>query len=266
MRQFTLILGAAAFLVSLALSSVASAQAVRQHNQPKVPDISDSSEKSFFGSITLMTDDRAQGFTSSQEDPAVSADLGVIWRSVFAGISISTVDFGTTTFGGVTKDVADISLSYFLGFVKSYNNILFDVIASYNTNPDAFDPAGELDYFEVSVGASKTLVSDLKGGVRIYFSPEFSGETGNNWVFEGSLEKPLPAFRGIMPLITGVVGYQAGDEDSGGFDYWFWNIGLGLQLYEHVSVDLRYHDTADVPISCNNLCDEAFVGSLTFEF
>lgn len=269
MRQVTSLLGAAVFICVIALSSTASAAAVRQHNQPNLPDLSDDSAgKTIFGSVTFMTDNRAQGFTSSQEDPAVEAELGVIWRSLFAGISVSSVDFGTTTFGGVTKEVADISISYYLGFIKAYRSMIFDIIASYNTNPDAFDPAGELDYFEISVGASKTLHKDLKGGVRVYYSPEFSGETGDNWVFEGSLEKPLPMVRNIKPVLTGVVGYQAGDESAGGFDYWFWNFGLGLELSEHFSLDFRYHDTGDVPtaIACANLCDEAFVASLTFEF
>ena len=68
------------------------------------------------------------------------------------------------------------------------------------------------------------------------------------------------------PTLEILTGHQFGDESKGNFDYWFWEVGIEVALNDNFSVDFRYHDTADVPISCDRLCGPRFVASATLEY
>lgn len=237
--------------------------------KPDVPSVGDgTSNLDFFGGVTVSSDSRSQGFTSTSEKGAISVDLGVIWKTFYFGVSVGNVEFDQTTNlnTGLLTDVAEVSVNYYAGYVGIYKGLEYDVGVTYATLPEAYDPGGEVDYFEMNAGIARVLIDDWKGGLRVYYAPEYSGKVGQNWVFEGTIEKPLMAIRGIMPTFTATLGYQEGDEGKGNFDYWFWNAGVALQLNKTFSVDLRYHDSADVPGSCSGRCDSAFVASVSMDF
>lgn len=259
-----------AFSVTVFAFDIASAQtATGKTKKPSVPSIgTGGSDLDFFGSVTLSSDGRSQGFTSTQEKPAISVDLGVIWKTFYFGVSIGNTDYGkaTNVNTGLLTDVAEVSVNYYAGYVGTYRGLEYDVGVTYSTLPNAYDPDGEFDYFEMNAGIARVIIDDWKGGLRVYFAPDYSGDAGQNWVFEATVEKPLMTFRGMKPTFTATVGYQEGDEGKGNFDYLFWNAGVEVQLNKTFSFDLRYHDAADVPGSCSGRCDAAFVASVTMDF
>ena len=72
----------------------------------------------------------------------------------------------------------------------------------------------------------------------------------------------------VTPAVTGVVGYQTGDNTYSAFNgfnhYWYWNAGLALGV-DNITFDFRYWGTdADNAVSktltcINQLCDDRFV-------
>ena len=80
----------------------------------------------------------------------------------------------------------------------------------------------------------------------LFFSPDYTGEIGDNWVYETSIEKPI--MHGLS--ISGTLGNQWGDESDGGMDYTYWNAGVSKEFREMFTVDVRYWDT-DIGSSCD---------------
>ena len=221
----------------------------------------------FFGSATLFSDNRSQGFTSNNEDPVLQIDGGIIWRNFYIGASGSNVDLGRQVLAnGGSRSVGRYAVTYYAGYVNSWRGFDWDVSVSYATHPGARDANAELDYWEMSFGISKVFIRDIRNGLRFYWAPDYTANQGHNFVLESSLEKPLPSIAGITPLLETVVGRQFGDEGRGNFDYWFWEVGVELPMSEHFSIDLRYHDTADVPFDSSDQCGARFVASATVEF
>ena len=248
----------------------AQAQATRTRVQSVEPPknvLNGGERPEFFGSATIFSDNRSQGFTSNEEDPAFQLDGGIIYKNFYFGVSGSSVDLGQFIRNdGALDDVGDISITYYGGYVNVWRGIDWDVSVTYTTYPGAEDANAELDYWEFSAGAAKVFFSDIKNGIRVYWSPDYTGDQGNNWIVELSTQKPLPEIRGWKPTLEFVSGYQFGEEDRGNFDYYYWEVGLEIQLNEDFSVDFRYHDTADVPFDCENLCSGRFTAAATLEF
>ncbi len=259
---------AAGAAVLLLLSTAAQSQTTRRAAAVEPPsNVGSTSERpELFGSATVFSDQRSQGFSANDQNPVAQLDGGIIWRNFYIGASGSNVDLGTITSNGQTQSVGRFAVTYFAGYVNRWRNIDWDVAVSYATFPGARDANAELDYWEGSVGAAGILVRDIKGGLRFYWSPDYTANQGHNFVLEGSLQKPLPMIRGWKPTLEAVVGHQFGDEGRGNFDYWFWEVGIDVAITEKFSVDFRYHDTADVPISCDRLCGPRFVASATLEY
>lgn len=235
----------------------------------KPPDFSQVSGQGFdfFGSVTIMSDNRGQGFTSTDGDPAVQIDAGIIWTNYYFGVSGTNIDLGRVQpANGTGDDIGRYALTYYGGYVNRWNGIDWDIGISYATFPGADDNDSELNYWEGTFGVAKVLFRDLKGGLRIYYSPDYTADQGHNWVFEGSLEQPLPEFMGLKPVYTSLVGYQLGDDDKGNFDYWFFESGVEVGLSENFALDFRYHNSADVPFSCKDLCEGKFVASAILQF
>ena len=260
---------AASMAAVLLMATIAEAQTQTRRTTNVTPpkNIGSTSERpEFFGSATIFSDQRSQGFSSNDQDPVLQIDAGVIWRNFYFGASGSNTDLGQITVNGQSRSVGRFAVTYFAGYVNRWRNIDWDVAVSYATYPGARDDNAELDYWEGSAGASGVLVSDLKGGLRFYWSPDYTANQGHNFVLEASLQKPLPMIRTWKPTLELLAGHQVGDESRGNFDYWYWEVGVAVALNDNFSVDFRYHDTADVPISCDRLCGPRFVASATLEY
>jgi len=215
--------------------------------------------------VALTTDYVFRGFSQTDEGPAIQGGFDASYGAFYAGVWASNLDFGAAPVG--TGDAADIEIDWYGGFKHSIRNIEFDLGVIYYSYPNAADlPGAELDFVELKFGWSYTLFKDLGVSTTLYYSPEYTGEIGDNFVLETSLEKPLG--RGFS--LSGTLGNQWGDEGDGGFDYTYWNVGVSKSFYQDkFSLDVRYWDTADVA-GCSTAspfqCDSRVVGTLSSSF
>jgi hypothetical protein len=181
---------AAALCFSI-ITNTASSQ-VRSGPPSSVPKMRPGHDLDYFVSITGFTDNRSQGFSSTRSRPGVSADFGLIWNRFYTGVTVENADIGDNAAG---RNLATVKASLSLGYVWTWGDFNLDLNGSYVTFPGANEDGPEINYFEYSAGVARKLLGDLTAGFRVYFSPENSGKTGVNWIFEGSLEKPLTGLK-----------------------------------------------------------------------
>lgn len=221
------------------------------------------------GNISFATDYRFRGFTRTQEGPALQGGLDVAYRWLYVGVWGSNIDYGRVPdVSGRLHEAAEFETVFYGGVKHKVRGISLDFGASYYAYPGAFGFPQNLDYFEVKGGLSAEVHRALTAGLTAYYSPDYFGEVGRNWVFEGFLKRSLPKFAGLEPVLSGTIAYNAGQESKGGIDYWYWNAGISFIFAEYFELDLRYFDTIDVPsfIDCSHRCDGRFVARLTFEY
>ncbi len=225
-----------------------------------------------------------RGFSQSAEDPTVQAGADLTYKWFYAGIWSSGIDFGRDpTITG--NDFAHIEVDLYAGIKPVIGKLTFDFGGIYYAYPGARDGAlsiyRELDYFEFKAGVSVEAWKDATVGVTVFYSPEYTNETGKVWTVEGAFAQVLPKIRDIVPTFSALVGYQKGEDlrylanvtNNNGDDYFYWNAGVALAFHERFSVDFRYWDTN---VKSNNAagggidgfctgrifqCDERFVAT-----
>lgn len=208
--------------------------------------------------VSGTTDYVFRGFSQTVEDPALQGGADLTYGMFYAGVWGSRVDFG--------DDSAHVEVDLYGGIKKEFRGIEFDLGFIYYAYPNADDPAdGEFDYWEIKAGVSGNVWDDLNLGAVVYYSPEFFGETGEVWTFEGKLSKTLPAILGHTLTLSGTVGYVEYEDDLLGDDYTYWNVGLSKTVMDHFTFDVRYWDT-DVSGGCGGICDERVVGTFTVSY
>ena len=216
-----------------------------------------------------VSDYRLRGFTQTREKSALQGGVDFAWRQFYAGIWATNVDFGRIADGsGRWHNAADYEVDASIGIKPKLAGFDTDFGVTYNAYPGAFGLPQKLDYVEFKAGASREVLASLTADLQIYYSPDYQGETGPNWVFEGGLARKLTAHGSIAPSLSARLGYSSGDEARGGFDYWYWNAGMSVIFADYFEFDLRYFDTFDVPAaagSCRNVCDGRIVARITFE-
>lgn len=216
-------------------------------------------------SFALTNDYVFRGMSQTEKRGAVQATLDVTYGILYGGAFVSNVDFG--------GNVATAELTFIAGIKPVVGPISFDFGVIYYTYPGANDNGAEANMFEVKAAAS---VSPWKGGtlgVAGYYSPDYTGETGDVWTVEGSVAQELGTYMNIAVGFSALVGYQSGDDAAytatfGEDEYMYWNAGLTLGFHERLSLDLRYWDS-DLD-SCQNTrlfhCGARFVGTVKATF
>jgi uncharacterized protein (TIGR02001 family) len=201
--------------------------------------------------IALTTDYRFRGISQTDEGPAVQGGFDATWKFFYVGVWASNLDWGSLpTNSGGSENYADIEMDWYGGIRPTWKGITFDLGVIYYSYPGACDDrcnVGEPDYVEFKAGASYTFNQKLTVGLTNYYSPDNTGETGNNDVLEFGAGYAFgwKIFNFFSPTISGVYGHQWGEEHDGGFDYDYWNVGLTLAFMDHWSADVRYWDTDD---------------------
>lgn len=191
-------------------------------------------------SFALTNDYVFRGMSQTDKNPAVQATLEATYGILYGNVFTSNVDFG--------ESVATAELTFGAGIRPVLGPVSFDIGVIYYTYPGAHDSGAELNMFEVRAGAS---VSPWKGGtvgVIGYWSPDYTGETGDVWTVEGTFAQELPKIRDIGVTFSALYGYQSGDDNSylttfGDDHYSYWNAGVTLGFHERLSLDLRYWDS-----------------------
>lgn len=206
-----------------------------------------------------------RGISQRNEDPALQGGVDFTYGLFYAGIWSSMVDFGDSV-------GAEAELDFYAGIKPEWRGVSFDLGVIYYTYPGANDGGAELDFVELKLGASTSPVENLTVGGTVYYSPEYTGETGEVWTFEASAAYQLPKLMMFTPSISALIGYEVGNASDGFVvdnlnddEYLYWNAGLSLEVGK-LTLDFRYWDTdiGDSGGLCGTggkLCDERFVFS-----
>lgn len=189
-----------------------------------------------------------RGVSQTDEDPQVFGGVDASLGSIgYAGVWASNVDFGDGTdfeydlYGGVRPTVGALTLD--LGVIYY----------GYAGQPSGAD----WDYWEAKLGAS-VPAGPATVGATVYYSPDFTGNTGDAWYYELNAATSVP---GTRLSVSGALGHQTIEEAG---DYTTWNLGAGYALTDNLGVDVRYYDTDAHEFG--KLYDSRIVGSLKLVF
>ena len=231
-------------------------------------DETDTTGPSFTVNIGLTSDYRFRGFTQTDGSAAVQGGADFTYNWFYAGVWATNVDFGQLPdTNGVLQNVGDYAIYSYVGAKHKFERTELDGGFIYYTYPSSPGFA-DLDFYEFYGAANYDFVpNDLVGGVTLYYTPDYQGGIGRNWIIESSLIKYLPKIGDDwQPSVSGLLAYSDGQPSEGGFDYWYWNVGASL-LFDYFEFDVRFFDTFDVPnsIDCDDVCDGKIVARITFE-
>lgn len=205
------------------------------------------------GGFAGTTDYVFRGFSQSASRPAVQANIDVAYKWFYVGAWTSLIDFGRDA-NFPLLDVAHTEIDLYAGIKPVWGPVTFDIGVIYYVYPRARDGGafanGELDYVEIKFGASGTVWKDATLAGTVYYSPEYTGKTGDVWTLEGSFTQGLPAVGPVTPSFSALIGYQLGDTlayrtvfGNGDDSYLYWNAGFSFGFGDRFVVDLRYWDT-----------------------
>lgn len=185
------------------------------------------------GNVALATDYAYRGISQS-DGPAVQGGFDVAFgdSGLYAGTWASNINFG----GG-----SDLELDVYGGYKFALGGVAMDVGVLGYLYPNAQDDGAELDYWELYAKPSIALTDQFTLGAAVYYSPEFTGESGDGLYYEVN-----GAFVVSPELsLSGAVGKQSVDTDgffAGEDEYTTWNAG-GTYSAFGLGFDLRYHGT-----------------------
>jgi len=207
---------AAAMLAAIAVSGAAFAQ-----DAGAGPSVSVN-----FGAAT---DYVFRGVSQTNEKAQAFAGVDLAYDMFYAGAWTSNVDFSNA---GDTSTTQEVDL--YAGVKPTLGPIALDVGALYYGYLN--QPKGSpVDYWEFYAKGSHA-VGPVTVGAAVYWSPEFTGKTGDGWYYEGNL-----AYAATDKLsFSGALGRQ--DIQAGG-SYTTWNLGAGYAFTDNIALDVRYWDT-----------------------
>ncbi|RYY96045.1 MAG: hypothetical protein EON61_21845 [Alphaproteobacteria bacterium] len=192
------------------------------------------------GNVALATDYTFRG-VSQTDGPAVQGGFDATFgdSGFYLGTWASNINFG----GG-----SDLELDVYGGYKFALGAVNMDVGVLGYLYPNAQDDGAELDYWELYAKPSIALSDQFTLGAGVYYSPEFTGESGDGLYYEIN-----GAFT-VSPELSfsGAVGRQSVDTDgffAGEDEYTTWNVG-GTYSAFGLGFDLRYvgTDVEDVSI------------------
>jgi uncharacterized protein (TIGR02001 family) len=184
------------------------------------------------GNVALATDYAFRGVSQTDESPAIQGGFDAAFgdSGFYAGTWASNINFGT---GG-----GNLELDVYGGYKFALGPVAMDVGVIGYYYPGASDDAAELDYYEGYVKPSIALSEQFTLGGAVYWSPEFTGESGDGVYYE------VNGAYALTPelALSGAVGMQS--VDAAGFfagedDYMTWNAG-GTYSAMGLGFDLRY--------------------------
>jgi uncharacterized protein (TIGR02001 family) len=199
-----------------------------------------------------------RGVSQSGEDPAIQGGVDFTCGRFYVGTWGSSVAFA----GGAPE------IDVYGGFKHVTGPISWDFGFIYYSYPGASSTA-DLDFFEFKVSGSGEV---WKGGTltgTLFYSPEFTSNTGEALTVEATFAQALPRVAIFSPTFSATIGNISFQEVTfGGEDeYTYWNVGVALGFYEKWTLDLRYWDTDDNNVSnFFGPSDGRFVGTIKYTF
>ncbi len=238
MRSFTraalsVVLAGAAICAPLAIATAAAAQAPPAAPAAAEPQFS----LNKFGpvaisyNIGLANDYAFRGVSQTNGKVSLFAGIDATYQDFYAGVWQSNLDF--SPFGD--KDTSH-EIDVYGGWKPTVAGVALDIGGIYYAYANQPSYLPNVDYFEGYIKGSKAF-GPVTVGASFYYSPDFTGETGNAEYYEANaawaFDKKL--------TFSGAVGRQEIEKSTA--DYTTWNVGATYALIDHVSIDLRYWDT-----------------------
>lgn len=216
--------------------------------------------------VAITSDYVFRGVSQTEEGPAIQGGFDVSYKMFYAGVWASNLDFGGD---GNGNDVANIEIDVYAGIKRKWRNTEFDLGVIYYAYPGAEDAGQEFDYVELKFASSTELTDRITFNSATYWSPDYTGETGDVITSEWQIVVALGEYRRLKPSFSALIGYvDFLDDPNEGDSYAYWNAGVEVALDDKFSLDLRYWDT-DISDSNPGLGDNAdarFVGTLSASF
>jgi uncharacterized protein (TIGR02001 family) len=213
--------------------------------------------------LAIVSDYISRGFTQTSSDPAVQGEFKITRGPIFVGTWASSMNLQDCDTCVHLNSEFDI----YAGLKKEIIGLNFETQIMYVAYPGGDSADEPYNYWEYKFGVDRDFTDYLNLGVALHYSPNYSLDTGANWVYEFNGELKLPKVAIFSPAISGEISYQDGNIDRGGIEYWYWDAGLELGFAKHFKIDLRYHDTLDVDeTDCAGQCGPRFVAALKGEF
>ncbi len=225
----------------------------------------------FSANVAITSDYIFRGMSQTDENPAIQGGFDMTWGLFYAGVWASSLDFGDAVNGcgqpaGTSGDCANLEVDLYAGITPKLGPVELDLGLIYYAYPGAKDlPTAELDYIEIKGGASIKPTDNLKLGTTVFYSPEFTGETGEVWTVEGNAEVSLP----YDFALSGLIGKLSYEHNPGTPNYTYWKIGLSKTFLEKFSAEVAYWDTDLTESRCSGplfQCDARVVGTLSASF
>jgi uncharacterized protein (TIGR02001 family) len=215
--------------------------------------------------VGLTSDYVFRGVSQSSENPAIQGGVDFTCGNWYAGVWGSSIDFGVE---GTTE------VDFFGGYKFTTGRLSWDVGVIYYAYP-GINSNLDADYVELKLGVSGELWKGGTLGGTVFYSPEFSFNTGETWTVEATFSQALPKVAIFSPTFSATVGNVSFSDvvflstaNADRDDNWtYWNAGLTLGFLEKWSLDLRYWDTDDNNASnFFGKSDERFVGTIKYTF
>lgn len=235
------------------------------------------------GYAQVTSDYIFRGLSQNQRDAALQAGVDATYGMFYAGTFTSGIDFDSKITPGLINSSQEVDL--YGGIRPKLGEVTFDFgVISYNyMGTDlhtvgayrGYDPA----FVELKAGASITVLKDLALSGTLYYSPDYTGDTGSTITVEGTASKPITKIAGVDVAASGTVGavnFADSTAHSGIFvannnDYIYGNLGV-TGTVGNLSLDLRWWDTN---LSTNkspcgdgtaNQCGSAFAATAKLSF
>jgi uncharacterized protein (TIGR02001 family) len=257
-------LGAAA-LAAVLLAGTALADGMPKRGSIKAPE-PEQRRCTLSANVGLTTDYVFRGISQTAETPTVQGGFDATCGLFYAGVWASGLDF---------DGAATVEMDWYAGFKPKTGAITWDFGVIYYSYPNSVGSA-DLPYFEVKAGASGDVWKDGTAGVTVFYSPEYTANTGAVWTIEGAFSQALPKVGMFSPTFSALIGYQSGGNSYeavfGDSSYTYWNAGVTLGFHEKWSLDIRYWDTSlsEGTTACGSgslfSCDERVVATLKFTY
>jgi uncharacterized protein (TIGR02001 family) len=244
--------GAATLMGAALLASPALADGMPSRG--KISSAPESRVCSTTANVGVTSDYVFRGISQSNEEAAIQGGVEFSCGKFYAGFWGSSIAFENGT-----------EIDIYGGYKTSIGRFNLDVGFIYYGYPGQF--SGVADYWEVKAGVSTDVWKGGTVGATVFYSPEYTFNTGEVATYELSLSQALPKIGMFTPTFSATYGYSD-FLDFGVLSYSYWNAGVSFSFLEKWSLDLRYHDTDNEGFALINgsLADERFVATLKYTF
>ncbi|HXE86651.1 MAG TPA: TorF family putative porin [Hyphomicrobiaceae bacterium] len=208
------------------------------------------------GNVAFTTDYVFRGISQSNQNAAVQGGVDLTCGKFYLGVWGSSIDFGTD---GTTE------IDIYGGYKTTIGRFALDVGFIYYGYPGqpSFNDA---PYFEVKAGATTEVWKGGTVGATVFYSPEYTFNTGAVTTLEGSFSQELPKVGMFAPTFSVLVG-RSFFHDADELSYTYWNAGVTFAFLERWSLDLRYWDSDNELFTTpTSLSDERFIATVKYTF